>query len=243
MVEKGKEKFDGIEWLKRKGVYVGWKDWKERKIDLTAVKNMVVLNAGCGSGTESYHFHPFVKKIYTIDINEKDIREGKEKYKAENLFFEVGDIEQMPFKDSTFDIIYTRWVVEHLKSPRRFIDESYRILKEGGILMICTSNIKSSLGFSMIIPHSLKLKILKILHKCDDVEHYKCYYRANSIHKLDKLCKDKFKRIYLERFDGEITYCRNFKILTYLWFLKHKLTNNKLLNWTHAHFFVEYEKT
>lgn len=241
MIEKQKTKFDGIAWVKEKGICVD--EIKIRKMDLKELKNKVALNAGCSSKFETYHFAQFFKQIHGIDISEKNIREANEKYKAKNLFFELGDVEQLPFKNSTFDIVYARWVIEHLKSPQKFIDESYRILKDNGILILVAPNEKSMMGFmAKTIPLPLKVKVLKMLQKSNEVSHHKCYYRANTVQKLDKLCRGKFKRIYLEYSDGDIIYCRNYRILTYLWFLKHKLTNNKLLSWTQPHFYVEYKK-
>lgn len=241
MVENGKVKFNGIEWIKKKGLYVN--NWK-RKMDLTEdkLKNKVVLDAGCGSGYTTNYFSQFTKEINGIDISKEDIEEARNMYNARNLFFKVGSVEQIPFKDSTFDVVYSHWVIEHLKKPQKIIDEAYRVLKPRGIFILWVQNVKNIMGFlTKIISLSLKVQVLKILLQRNEVSHHKCYYRANSVQRLDKLCKGKFKRIYLERFD-DVGYCRNFRILSYLWLPRHKLSNNKLLNWTHPHFYVEYKK-
>lgn len=53
----------------------------------------------------------------------------------------VGNIELLPFKDETFDLLICEWVLEHLDKPEKAIKEFYRVLKQGGHLFVVTSNI------------------------------------------------------------------------------------------------------
>ena len=240
MVEKAK-KFDGVEWLKRKGLFVS--SWK-RKIELTKrnLENKIVLDAGCGIGIETNYFSGFTREIYGMDISIDSVKTAKYKHDAKNLFFELGNVDQIPHKDSTFDVVYSNWVVEHLKDPQKFINEAYRVIKPGGILILWAPNVNSIEGFFIkIVPYSLKVPILKVLRQRDNVSELKCYYRANSIRKLDRLCKGKFERVYLERFD-HISYYRYFRSFSYFWLLRNKLLNNHLLNWMLPVFYVEYKK-
>ena len=73
------------------------------------------------------------------------------------------------------------------------------------------------------------------------ISHHICYYRANSVRKIDKLLKEKFNRIFLERHDGPVYY-EKYKSLTYLWYIRHKFTKNKFLDWLWPSFYVEYQK-
>jgi len=47
----------------------------------------------------------------------------------------------LPFSDEEFDLVYHLDVVEHVKKPYLFISEQYRVLKDGGILIVGTPNI------------------------------------------------------------------------------------------------------
>jgi ubiquinone/menaquinone biosynthesis C-methylase UbiE len=48
------------------------------------------------------------------------------------------DLQQLPYSDNTFDYIITDQVLEHLKNPQKAINESYRVLKKGGIAIHTT---------------------------------------------------------------------------------------------------------
>lgn len=50
--------------------------------------------------------------------------------------FVVGSATNMPFPDSSFDAIWTVWVMEHIAEPERALVEMRRVLKPGGILFL-----------------------------------------------------------------------------------------------------------
>jgi len=58
-----------------------------------------------------------------------------------NLTFVKGDAHNMPFKDSTFDIVYCRYILEHVANPLRVLNEVWRVLVNGGRLFIQENNI------------------------------------------------------------------------------------------------------
>lgn len=53
------------------------------------------------------------------------------------------DAEQMSIKDGCFDCITAGELIEHLDIPKKFLSESYRVLKSGGLLLITTPNKNS----------------------------------------------------------------------------------------------------
>jgi len=48
------------------------------------------------------------------------------------------DMQNLPFKDNSFDIVISDQVIEHLEDPKRAIMESHRVLREGGIAIHTT---------------------------------------------------------------------------------------------------------
>ena len=52
--------------------------------------------------------------------------------------------EKLPFDDDTFDIIYSKSFIEHLYYPEKYLEEAYRVLKPGGILITLVPDWESN---------------------------------------------------------------------------------------------------
>ena len=231
--------FDGISFLSQKGKYT---DIWQAKISYmeSRTRGKKVLDAGCGCGDKMCYLSGSSEELIGVDVDIEALQLGSKK--DDPHVFIGADVQGLPFKDNTFDVVYSTWVIEHLKKPKMFIQEAYRVLKKDGILILWVPNVKCPEGLiTKFIPFRLKDMMLKLLVKKSEISHHKCYYRANSVRKLDKLCKGKMERIRLERFD-KLGYFKKSRTLTYLWYLRDKLTNNDLLRWCKSEFYVEYQK-
>jgi ubiquinone/menaquinone biosynthesis C-methylase UbiE len=58
-----------------------------------------------------------------------------------NLRFVKGDAHQLPFEDERFDVVYCRYVLEHLADPLRALWEMRRVLRRGGKIFAQENNI------------------------------------------------------------------------------------------------------
>lgn len=97
----------------------------------------------------------------------------------------VCDLSQLPFGDSSFDLIHCRWVVEHLEEPQKAFCEFARVLKSGGHLLVLTPNIFHYATIaSVLTPHWIHRLWLQ-----KRGEPFPTYYRANSPRALRRLCK------------------------------------------------------
>lgn len=103
--------------------------------------NITVLDIGnLGDGGEIHEY--LIEKlgpsnVYGLDIINQEKR-GKD---YENQF--IGAAEDMPFKDQMFDLVYIGEVIEHTWHPLEMIQESRRVLRAGGHLIVDTPNIYS----------------------------------------------------------------------------------------------------
>jgi ubiquinone/menaquinone biosynthesis C-methylase UbiE len=235
--------FDGLQWAKNKGFFVN--NWK-KNIDqiATKVKDKTVLDAGCGTGYDTHYFAGIAKNIIGIDTDVADLQQAVKNYQASNLTYIGGTIENLPFIDSSFDVVYSSYVVEHLKHPEHFFNELHRVLKPRGIMILLVPNIKCMVGvLTKYTSFSFQKKVRSLLENqsVSDTVHHECFYRANSVKKIEALIQGRFQRIYLQRFDSLHDY-RNSRILTYLWALRQVFYDNKLLKWLLPSFYIEFRK-
>jgi SAM-dependent methyltransferase len=50
-------------------------------------------------------------------------------------------LEENNFPDNSFDVILASHLIEHLNEPKKFVEETYRILKNNGYIFITTPDI------------------------------------------------------------------------------------------------------
>lgn len=111
-------------------------------------KNMVVLDAGCGSGQHSNQIARFVKLTIGIDNNEKSLKIAKADAKnkeIQNVQFVKGNLEHKLFlKDKSCDFAILFDVLEHIKKRQFFLGEILRILKNKGLVIVVIPNNDTS---------------------------------------------------------------------------------------------------
>ena len=99
--------------------------------------NMKLLDIGCGSCIHLRMFRLLGLDAYGVD---KRIEIDDEKVKKCNI-----ENEKLPFKDNSFDVIFSKSLLEHVQDPDNFIKESYRVLRKNGIIIILVPDWKSQL--------------------------------------------------------------------------------------------------
>ena len=53
-----------------------------------------------------------------------------------NISFETADAEDLPFADASFDLVTCRIAPHHFQHIDRFLAESHRVLRDGGVLAV-----------------------------------------------------------------------------------------------------------
>jgi len=100
-----------------------------------------VLDYGSGDGNYLSYFHSKGVNIVGAEISDKLIAASEE---AGLSMTRVDDFDRIPFPDGQFDVVYLMQVFEHLRSPRRFMQELSRVLKPGGRLYLAVPNAASA---------------------------------------------------------------------------------------------------
>ena len=80
-----------------------------------------------------------------LDVVGVDISPEAHNYKH-NFDIKICDVERdaLPFKNNTFDVIFSKSFIEHLYYPERYLKEAFRILKPGGILITLVPDWESN---------------------------------------------------------------------------------------------------
>ncbi|HEV2494010.1 MAG TPA: class I SAM-dependent methyltransferase [Terriglobia bacterium] len=96
----------------------------------------MVLELGCGDGFQLYLLRERFARVFPIDPKHAP---------ADSAGFSFTVAEDLPFGDSTFDLIVSNCVLEHLKDRPRGIKEAVRVLRLGGALELPPSAKKRKL--------------------------------------------------------------------------------------------------
>ena len=93
-----------------------------------------LLEIGCGRGDFLAGFSSVGLDCFAVDREEEcqDLLPG--------IVVKQCDIskERLPFEDGFFDIVYHKSLIEHLADPSWLMDETLRVLKPGGKLIVLT---------------------------------------------------------------------------------------------------------
>lgn len=138
-------RYDLGEWLHNTFSFQGMlRKLRQRTINLAQLQpGEQVLDVGCGTGTLAIEAARRVGRpgrVAGVDPGAQQIARARAKAARRNLPIEflVGVIEQLPFPDQSFDVVFSTLMMHHLPTPlkRQGLAEIARVLKPGGRLVI-----------------------------------------------------------------------------------------------------------
>ncbi len=105
------------------------------------VNRAVVLDSGCGYGYGSKHLLDCgADYVVGTDKDHASILFARHWYQTKNLDFVVADANHLPFRTSTFDVVTSLEVIEHIRDCDGYVREIDRVLSSGGTLVLSTPN-------------------------------------------------------------------------------------------------------
>jgi SAM-dependent methyltransferase len=125
----------------RKAVYVEVTGPDPRDIVFDAIAEVAprsVLEVGCGQGelAERLQYELGVD-VAAIDLSERMV----ELTRARGVDAHVGDVQNLPFQDESFDVAVAAWMLYHVRDLDRALAELERVLRPGGRLVAVTNHI------------------------------------------------------------------------------------------------------
>ena len=130
-------------------------------------KKVLDIPCGVGWGTSLLKRGAF---IIGIDVSSDAINYAKENYENKNRKFYVGSIQSVPLKDNSIDVVICLEGFEHVPKNigAKFIEESKRVLRPDGLLLI-TCPVLNECGGSTGNPYHLceypEYELIDILNK------------------------------------------------------------------------------
>jgi len=111
------------------------------KLSNKPLKNIKILDIGCGGGLLSEPMCRLGASVVGIDASKKNIEVAKFHAKKNKLKinYKVASPEMLKTKEA-FDVILNMEIVEHVDDINFFIKESSKLLKKNGIMFIATLN-------------------------------------------------------------------------------------------------------
>src|SRR3989344_8184435 len=136
--------------------------------------NLDILDVGCGTGRLLARLKGKfpMAKIYAIDLSKNMINVAKDKFGGIDAM--VGNAENLPWKNNSFDIVTNSISFHHYGNPGKALSEVYRVLKHNGKFLLMDINPasnKTRYFFNLIAKYIIR----------DD---HKSFYRKNEIHKM-----------------------------------------------------------
>lgn len=96
-----------------------------------------VLDLGCGNGRHAIYFARQGFNAAGIDVSEHAVEWARAWAKREGLDvdFRIGNIENLPFENETFDVVVSHGVLDHvhMETARRAAEEVRRVLRPKGL--------------------------------------------------------------------------------------------------------------
>lgn len=97
----------------------------------------IILEAGCGMSVLMNNFTEKANAV-GIDISSIALKKARKIFKSPILI--QGDINQLPFRDESFDLVYNIGVIEHFLNPNLPLREMRRVTKLSGTIIVAVPN-------------------------------------------------------------------------------------------------------
>jgi ubiquinone/menaquinone biosynthesis C-methylase UbiE len=123
-----------------------------------AAEGKDVLEIGVGMGADHCEWARCRPRSLTgVDLTRRAIDFTRERLALHGLDsrLEVSDAENLPFEDSSFDLVYSWGVLHHTPDTPRAIREVYRVLRPGGRALVMVYNRYSIVGSMLWLRYAL----------------------------------------------------------------------------------------
>jgi len=125
--------------------------------EFSKYKGKKILEIGVGAGTDHLQWAKAGAKCYGVDLTEAAIKTTRKHLAYHGLKSNLRrtDAEKLPFKDGSFDVVYSWGVIHHSEKPGVIVKEIHRVLKKGGVFIGMFYGRYSVLTFKRWVKYAL----------------------------------------------------------------------------------------
>ncbi|WP_223596588.1 class I SAM-dependent methyltransferase [Neobacillus bataviensis] len=138
-----------------------------------------MLDIATGGGHTANAFAPYVKKVTAVDITAEMLSAAENFIKGngnQNVDFFIGDAENLPFPDETFDLVTCRIAPHHFPNVKRFVNEVYRVLKPNGQFLLDDNVTPEEEEFD---------QFYNTIEKWRDYSHYRAWKKSEWLQMIE----------------------------------------------------------
>jgi|WetSurMetagenome_2_1015567.scaffolds.fasta_scaffold238814_1 ubiquinone/menaquinone biosynthesis C-methylase UbiE len=186
---------------------------------------MKILECGCGPGTMTIGIAKavFPGEVTAIDISEKQLQLAEATAIAANvtnITFQIASINDLPFADNTFDLVFSQTLLDHLRNPLFAINEQKRVTKAGGLVTAHSGHFSRKILYptNPILEEAINLRWQAITENGGDIDVGlklgELFYQANlhNIH-FTMFCDNRNVKAYANSFADDVFEFNYFKQL------------------------------
>lgn len=133
-----------------------------------------LLDVGCGPGNliiQVAKKYPSLDLI-GVDLSSEILELAKKKAVENNLnekiVFKIGSVENLPFPDKSVDFILSTLSLHHWEDPKQAFEEIFRVLTDGGVLLIFDFRRDARKFFYGLLKFATKVVVPKALKKINE---------------------------------------------------------------------------
>jgi ubiquinone/menaquinone biosynthesis C-methylase UbiE len=96
-----------------------------------------LIELGCGTGLYTKALAPNASHVMATDLSDEMLAVARKQLKdLQNVIVQKADCEKIDFPDGRFGSVFMANLVHIIENPSTTLQEAYRILKDGGLLLI-----------------------------------------------------------------------------------------------------------
>jgi ubiquinone/menaquinone biosynthesis C-methylase UbiE len=123
---------------------------------------MAVLEVGCGTGAIAREVAAKVLpggRVIGVDVSADQVKAARLRAAQDgigNIEFREGQAQALDFPSGSFDLVYSRFLLEHVAEPLKALREMARTLKPGGTIVSCECSVGCCSNTQPPLPNAQK---------------------------------------------------------------------------------------